>query len=103
MTKIYLDEITLKNHVYENLKNTITILKGAKSSVKSLNIPSDFKYRNYLKKLDDSIAQELNSLNAIYNMINDHCDMYSKVNNNINFELDSIENYNISLRKPAIK
>lgn len=103
MTKIYLDEMTLKKYVYGNLENTISILKDGKNIAKSLNIPYDFKYRTYLKNLDDSIVQELNSLDAVYNIIKNHSSMYSKVNDDITSELDSIENYNISLRQTAIK
>jgi hypothetical protein len=49
----------------------------------SLNIPDDFYYRNYLKRLDDNIRQDMNDVNTLYNMIKDDAQKYNSINSEL--------------------
>lgn len=103
MAKIYFDESSLNRLVNVGLDNSINNLRKAIEISSMLYIPYDFKYRSYLKTLDDNLKLNLNSINGIYNTIKNSSRTYSKINNDINSEIRDIENYSISLRQSAIK
>lgn len=103
MTKIYLDETSIKNYINGSLENAITRLKEAKSVANALSIPYEFNYRSYLKNLDEKIDSDLDSIGEVYNKIKEHSKRYSNINNDVNNSISEIENYSISLRQSAIK
>ena len=67
------------------------------------NKQSYFKYRSYLKSLDDNLKVTLNSVSGIYNTIKNSSKVYSNIANETNSQVNGIENYSISLRQSAIK
>lgn len=103
MSKIYFDESSLTRLVNVGLDNSINNLRKAIETSSMLYIPYDFKYRNYLKSLDDNLNANLNSISGIYNTIKNSSKAYSNIANETNSQVSGIENYSISLRQSAIK
>jgi len=103
MTKIYLDNSSSNSYVTDNLGNAITNLKASKSLASILDVPYDFEYKNYLRKLDDGLQVDLNIINGIYKKIKNDSKKYISIRDEFEKNLSGIENYSISLRKSAIK
>ena len=103
MAKIYFDESSLNRLVNVGLDSSINNLRKAIEISSMLYIPYDFKYRSYLKSLDDNLKVTLNSVSGIYNTIKNSSKVYSNIENEINSQVNGIENYSISLRQSAIK
>ena len=103
MSKIYFDESSLNRLVNVGLDNSINNLRKAIEISSMLYIPYDFKYRSYLKSLDDNLKANLNSINNIYSTIKNSSKVYSNINNEVNSQVAGIENYSIALRQSAIK
>ena len=103
MAKICFDENSLNRLVNVGLDSSINNLRKAIEISSMLYIPYDFRYRSYLKSLDDNLKANLNSLNSIYNTIKSSSKVYSNIENETNSQVSDIENYSISLRQSAIK
>lgn len=103
MAKVYYDERNLSGLVNVGLESSINTLTKAIDISSVLYIPYDFKYRSYLKSLDDNLKENLNSINKIYSTINESSKVYSNISDSVNSGVNGIENYSISLRQSAIK
>lgn len=103
MVKIYYDEGNLNRLVNVGLDSSINNLRKAIEISSMLYIPHDFKYRSYLKSLDDNLKVTLNSVNGIYGTLKESSKVYSNISNSINSDVSGIENYSISLRQSSIK
>ena len=103
MAKIYYDERNLNRLVNVGLESSINNLRNAIETSSMLNVPYDFKYRSYLKSLDDNLKNNLSSINNIYSTLKNSSKVYSNISNSVNSDVSGIENYSISLRQSAIK
>lgn len=103
MAKIYYDEGNLNRLVNVGLESSINNLRKAIETSSMLYIPYEFRYRGYLKSLDDNLKANLNSINGIYSTLKESSKVYSNISNSINSDVSGIENYSISLRQSAIK
>ena len=103
MAKIYFDEGNLIRLVNVGLESSINNLRDAIGTSSMLSVPYDFKYRSYLKSLDDNLKNNLSAINNIYSTIKESTKTYSNISNNVNSDTSGIENYSISLRQSAIK
>ena len=103
MSKIYLDEMRFKSYINNNLEKSISLLKEIMNIAKSLDIPYDFDYKNYLKNLDDSVKSNLDVIYNLHEKIKGDCKQYNNINDDVNNRVGGIENYSISLRQSAIK
>ena len=71
MTKIIFKYDLIKKNIIPILDNVIQNLNNLKFKIESLNIPSDFKYINYIKSLDNKIEE----FKKIYNQLIDNIDI----------------------------
>ena len=97
------DERNLNRLVNVGLESSINNLRNAIETSSMLNIPYDFKYRSYLKSLDDNLKNNLSGINNIYSIIKNSSKVYSNISNSVDSDLSGIENYSISLRQSAIR
>lgn len=103
MTKIYLEDTSVKKYLDNNLANAINLLKQTINTAGILDVPYDFDYRDYTKNMGDNLDLDLNELKGVYNKIKNGYDGCNNLNNDINDKVSEIENYSISLRKSAIR
>lgn len=103
MAKIYFDDTNLNRFVNVGLDSSIDNIRRAIEISSMLYIPYDFKYRDYLKSLDDNLKNDLNTVNGVYSTIKSSSKTYSNIDNDVNSQIKGIENYSISLRQSAIK
>ena len=61
MAKIYYDEGNLNRLVNVGLESSINNLRKAIETSSMLYIPYEFRYRSYLKSLDDNLKTNLSS------------------------------------------
>lgn len=103
MTKINFDETNLSMFVNKGLESSISNLKKAVSISSVLSIPYEFKYRSYLKSLDDNLKETLGDISNVYNSVKNSSTAYSYITDEVNSKVTEVENYTISLRQSAIK
>lgn len=103
MTKIYFDESGLQRLVNSNLEKSINNLEKIVETSSILSIPYDFKYRNYLQTLDNSIKEDLEKVKNVYNIIKKSSNVFINVKDELESDISNIENYSVSLRQSAIK
>ena len=84
MTKIYMDEKSLENNVIYNANSALNQLKKSIYDVGRINIPYEFEYSNYLKKIFDKNLETYNKL----------CKEINKTTANIK-TLDKVEQINV--------
>ncbi len=103
MAKIYFEEEGLERLVNTGLYNCLEKIEKAIQISNTLSVPSGFIYSQNLNSLDEGFKSNFNSIKSVYNVIKGSNKKISEINNELNFDISSIENYSIPLRQSAIK
>lgn len=103
MSKINFNETNINRLITPNLSSCMNNLSTAIRIVKNLNIPYDFKYRSYLKSLDENLQKDLNSINAIYNSVKEDLVTINRICERVEQSINGIDNISIPLRQNPFK
>lgn len=103
MAKLVLNETNINRLVIPNLSSSLNSLSMAIKIVKNSTIPYDFKYRSYLKSLDENLERDLLSINNIYNNLKEDMVSINKICEKANLDINSIDNISIHLRQTPFK
>ena len=99
MTKIYLDDKTLKNIIIGDIESSISKLNSAIYDVGDLSIPSNFDYAVALKKLPDDINNLRVALNKKKEILKSSVNNYKNIEQRNLDEILLIKNIELSNRK----
>lgn len=100
MTKLYFDKTLINREVIPNLEKSIKYISFVSNI--SLEVPSNFRYSSYLKKVFNSTPEIKNDLLKQKNVMIKSCDEYQRVINNNSRDIESILNVEIPLEKHMI-
>ena len=103
MAKIYFDEANLERFVNDGIDYAMTNIRESIRIIDMMSIPYEFKYRYYLRSLDDNIRKDLNELTYVLNTIKNSSKCFSTLKEQSKLQIKGIENYSISLRQSSIK
>ena len=103
VSKINFNETNINRLITPNLSSCMNNLSTAIRIVKNLNIPYDFKYRNYLKSLDENLQKDLNSINVIYNSVKEDLVDINRICERVEQSINGIDNISIALRQNPFK
>lgn len=103
VSKINFNETNINRLITPNLSSCMNNLSTAIRIVKNLNIPYDFKYRSYLKSLDENLQKDLNSISTIYNSVKEDLVTINRICERVEQSINGIDNISIPLRQNPFK
>lgn len=101
--RIIFDHNNLKRTVVNNLNDTISNIKDSINVINSMDIPSDFRYNNYIYSLKDDLNEINRDNNNIIDWIDKSNNSFENVRSELNLKVQSIGDFVITKVDTFIK
>lgn len=98
MSTIKLDSYTIKNRCLPRIDDMIETLNNAKKHLAYNSLPTDFKYRNTLESLIDSINSCINNLKNVKNYLNNNNSSFDRTLQDITQDVQKLPTKIVSRR-----
>ena len=102
MTKIYVDNSSLKNNLMVDANNALKQLKKSIYDVGRINVPYEFEYSEYVKKIFDKNLKTYNNLYSEIEKINSKVQILDSIEKNNIENINNVKIVDINYRKNMI-